>query len=201
MWKCKDVFSIRRKPYGERWDKFVRLFKKRTDSARSLEIYSQHGNFLNAYMIILMYSYILFIYLLGAGSRPSIPEAEIQPMFQRLQREATEPLLQFTQYVSGHAIRTNNDIEARGGTMASIAEPPDVASCRCTFLSSSFTCWQPSRSAWCLRSNWGEYSAARTAIWKQRYSSCGTSLTPMKDQRKVYWKPVPILTGPQKSKC
>ena len=59
---------------------------------------------------------------------PFLPEAEIQLMFQRLQQEATEPLLQFTQYVSStwihgttwnpadwtvfrHAIRTNNDIE------------------------------------------------------------------------------------------
>ena len=92
----------------------------------------------------------------------------------------------------------------RVGTMASIAEPQDVASCRCTFLSSSFTerlCWQLSRSAWCLRRNWGEYSAACTVICRQRSSSCGTSLTPVKDQRKVYWKPVPILTGPQKSNC
>ena len=60
---------------------------------------------------------------------PFLPEVEIQPMFQRIQREATEPLLQFTQYVSStwihgttwspadwtvfrHAIRTNNDIES-----------------------------------------------------------------------------------------
>ena len=59
---------------------------------------------------------------------PFLPEAEIQPVFQRLQREATEPLLQFTEYVSStwihgttwspadwtvfrHAIRTNNGIE------------------------------------------------------------------------------------------
>ena len=59
---------------------------------------------------------------------PFLPEAEIQPMFQILQRETTEPLLQFTEYVSStwihgttwspadwtvfkHAIRTNNDIE------------------------------------------------------------------------------------------
>ena len=92
----------------------------------------------------------------------------------------------------------------RDGTMASIAEPPDVASCRCTFLSSSFTerlCWQPSRSAWCLRRNWREYSAASTANCRQRSFICGTSLRPVKDQRNVYWKPVLISTGPQKSKC
>ena len=57
-----------------------------------------------------------------------LPEAEIQPMFERLQREATEQLLLFTQYVSStwihgttwspvdwtvfrHAICTNSDIE------------------------------------------------------------------------------------------
>ena len=75
---------------------------------------------------------------------PFLPEAEIQPMFQRLQREATEPLLQFTEYVTSMWIHGTtwsqqtgqcSDMPytpttiVRGGTMASIAEPQDVASC------------------------------------------------------------------------
>ena len=41
--------------------------------SHSLEIYSQPSDFFNAYINILMYLYILsFLYLLGAGPRPSI---------------------------------------------------------------------------------------------------------------------------------
>ena len=74
MWNCRDVFSIGRKPCGERWDKFLKLLRTvKTDFAQSLEIYSQHGDFFNSYINILMYLYILsFLYLLGAGPRPSI---------------------------------------------------------------------------------------------------------------------------------
>ena len=144
---------------------------------------------------------------------PFLPEAEIQPIFQRLQLEATGQLLQFTQYVSSmwihgttwspvdwtvfrHAISYAPTAILRGGTMASITEPLDVASCRCTFLSSSFTerlCWQQSRSAWCLRRNWGEYSAAHTAICRQRSSSCGTSLNASERSAKSLLKPTVIL--------
>ena len=58
---------------------------------------------------------------------PFLPEEEIEPMFQRLQRQASEPLQQFTEYVNNtwingtwgpsdwtafkKAIRTNNDVE------------------------------------------------------------------------------------------
>ena len=58
---------------------------------------------------------------------PFLPEEEIEPMFQRLQRHASEPLQQFTEYVNDtwingtwgpsdwtafkKAIRTNNDVE------------------------------------------------------------------------------------------
>ena len=135
--------------------------------------FKQHGNVLNAYINILMYLYnffiLSFLYMYFTGCRtsahnfirkimalPFLPEAEIQPIFQRLQLEATGQLLQFTQYVSSmwihgttwspvdwtvfrHAISYAPTAILRGGTMASITEPLDVASCRCTFLSSSFT--------------------------------------------------------------
>ena len=58
---------------------------------------------------------------------PFLPEEEIEPMFQRLQRHASEPLQQFTEYVNDtwingtwgpsdwtafkKAIRSNNDVE------------------------------------------------------------------------------------------
>ena len=53
---------------------------------------------------------------------PFLPESEIQPMFQRLQCQASEPLQPFAEYVSStwgpsdwsvfkKAVRTNNDVE------------------------------------------------------------------------------------------
>ncbi|XP_068717492.1 uncharacterized protein [Montipora capricornis] len=67
------------------------------------------------------------VYIKKMMALPFLPEEEIEPMFQRLQRQASEPLQQFTEYVNNtwingtwgpsdwtafkKAIRTNNDVE------------------------------------------------------------------------------------------
>ena len=67
------------------------------------------------------------LYIKKMIALPFLPEEEIEPMFRRLQRQASEPLQQFTEYVSNtwingtwgpsdwtvfkKAIRTNNDVE------------------------------------------------------------------------------------------
>ena len=67
------------------------------------------------------------LYIKKMMALPFLPEEEIEPMFQRLQRQASEPLQQFTEYVNNtwingtwgpydwtafkKAIRTNNDVE------------------------------------------------------------------------------------------
>ena len=76
---------------------------------------------------------------------PFLPEEEIEPMFQRLQRHASEPLQQFTEYVNDTWINgtwgpsdwtafkkaTAPTMMLKAGTMASTAEPLDGDSFQC----------------------------------------------------------------------